>query len=48
MLIECIGSIAGPDGCLVKFQDAIKKPWPDVPLHPPSAESAAEPLGAVL
>ena len=26
------GSIAGPDGCLVKVSDAIKKPWPDVSL----------------
>lgn len=25
------GCIAGPDGCIVKIQDAIKKPWPKVP-----------------
>lgn len=25
------GCIAGPDGCIVKIQDAIKKPWPEVP-----------------
>ena len=31
-LICTIGSIAGPDGCLVKLSDAIKKPWPDVPF----------------
>ncbi len=27
-----IGCIAGPKGCLVKMSDAIKKPWPDIPL----------------
>ena len=26
-----IGCIAGPDGCLVKLQDALKKPWPVIP-----------------
>lgn len=27
------GCIAGPDGCIVKIQDAIKKPWPtDAPM----------------
>jgi large subunit ribosomal protein L3 len=25
------GCIAGPNGCVVKIQDAIKKPWPTVP-----------------
>ena len=25
------GCIAGPDGCLVKIQDAVKKPWPTIP-----------------
>lgn len=25
------GCIAGPEGCIVKIQDAIKKPWPVVP-----------------
>jgi len=25
------GCIAGPDGCIVKIQDAIKKPWPVIP-----------------
>jgi large subunit ribosomal protein L3 len=25
------GCVAGPDGCIVKIQDAIKKPWPKVP-----------------
>ncbi|KAA6408055.1 MAG: 50S ribosomal L3 [Lasallia pustulata] len=40
------GSISGPDGCLVKLQDAIKKPWPDMPLMPPSAPTVVEPLRA--
>ena len=26
-----VGCIAGPDGCLVKLQDALKKPWPVIP-----------------
>ncbi|EKG21885.1 Ribosomal protein L3 [Macrophomina phaseolina MS6] len=26
------GAVAGPKGCVVQIQDAIKKPWPDVPL----------------
>lgn len=26
------GAIAGPKGCIVKIQDAIKKPWPDAPV----------------
>jgi len=32
------GCIAGPDGCIVKIQDAIKKPWPNMPLAPLSPE----------
>ena len=27
-----IGCIAGPDGCLVKLHDAVKKPWPDMSI----------------
>ena len=27
-LVVLNGCIAGPDGCIVKIQDAIKKPWP--------------------
>lgn len=30
-LVVLNGCIAGPDGCIVKIQDAIKKPWPVVP-----------------
>lgn len=38
------GGIAGPKGTLVQLQDALKKPWPDVPVDPPSPQEAAEPL----
>jgi len=38
-----IGCIAGPKGCLVKMSDAIKKPWPDVPLAS-LTEVAVQPL----
>jgi len=37
------GCIAGPDGCVVKLQDAIKKPWPNVPM-PAMLEDVKEPL----
>jgi large subunit ribosomal protein L3 len=30
-LVVLNGCIAGPDGCIVKLQDAIKKPWPVIP-----------------
>ncbi|KAL9584153.1 MAG: hypothetical protein Q9212_002288 [Teloschistes hypoglaucus] len=40
-LLVLHGSIAGPDGCLVKLSDAIKKPWPNVPGNPPGAQLAA-------
>ncbi|KAH8811784.1 translation protein [Xylogone sp. PMI_703] len=40
------GCIAGPDGCIVKIQDAIKKPWPEVPEIPEQAKETAEPLKA--
>ena len=30
-LVVLNGCIAGPDGCIVKIQDAIKKPWPVIP-----------------
>lgn len=29
---ETPGCIAGPDGCLVKLQDAVKKPWPEISI----------------
>ena len=31
------GCVAGPDGCIVQIQDAIKKPWPDAPTSLPVA-----------
>ncbi|GAB7361456.1 hypothetical protein MBLNU230_g1512t1 [Neophaeotheca triangularis] len=37
------GCVPGPKNGLVKLQDAIKKPWPDVQF-PPSVEEAAQPL----
>jgi large subunit ribosomal protein L3 len=24
------GSVSGPKGCVVRIQDAIKKPWPEI------------------
>lgn len=30
-VIVLAGCVAGPKGCYVQIQDAIKKPWPDVP-----------------
>lgn len=30
-LVILNGCVAGPDGCIVKIQDAIKKPWPVIP-----------------
>ena len=31
LLMVSLGCIPGPDGCLVKLSDAIKKPWPEIP-----------------
>ncbi|MCJ1458877.1 54S ribosomal protein L9, mitochondrial [Mycoblastus sanguinarius] len=42
------GCISGPDGCLVKLSDAIKKPWPEIPLMTSGAQSVAEPLKATI
>lgn len=36
------GCIAGPDGCLVKLSDAIKKPWPKVSVDPLLLQPAAK------
>ena len=30
-LLVVNGCVAGPNGCVVKVQDAIKKPWPVIP-----------------
>jgi large subunit ribosomal protein L3 len=29
MLTE-LGAVSGPKGCVVRIQDAIKKPWPEM------------------
>jgi large subunit ribosomal protein L3 len=35
------GCVAGPKGCVVKIQDAIKKPWPKVPDVEAAVEATA-------
>lgn len=46
-LVVVNGAVSGPKGCLVKIQDAVKKPWPEIPVeHPPSGQEAAEPMKA--
>lgn len=42
-LVLLNGCIAGPDGCVVKIQDAIKKPWPKVPSIPALLKEVKEP-----
>ncbi|TGO50912.1 hypothetical protein BCON_0173g00110 [Botryotinia convoluta] len=42
-LVLLNGCIAGPDGCVVKIQDAIKKPWPKVASIPALLEEVKEP-----
>ena len=43
-----VGAVSGPKGCLVKLQDALKKPWPEVVAPVPLVErTAAESLRAV-
>lgn len=37
------GAVPGPKNCVVKLQDAIKKPWPDA-TWPPTIEGATEVL----
>ncbi|RDL39037.1 Translation protein [Venustampulla echinocandica] len=37
------GCVAGPKGCVVKLQDAIKKPWPTIPA---TVKEVEEPLQA--
>ncbi|KAL8953312.1 MAG: hypothetical protein Q9222_000836 [Ikaeria aurantiellina] len=41
-LVVLHGSIAGPDNCLVKLSDAIKKPWPTIPTNLLEAQPAAD------
>ena len=40
------GCIPGPDGCLVKLSDAIKKPWPQIATTTTGGQAAAESLRA--
>ena len=40
------GCIAGPEGCLVQLQDAIKKPWPEIPGTSTMADSGAKEVKA--
>ncbi|MCJ1340219.1 54S ribosomal protein L9, mitochondrial [Bachmanniomyces sp. S44760] len=40
------GSIPGPKNCVVRIQDAKKKPWPDIPVHPLEPATVTEPLRA--
>ena len=44
LLTGLVGCIPGPDGCLVKLSDAIKKPWPEIPMMASAAHGVAEPL----
>jgi hypothetical protein len=39
--------VSGPNGCLVMVQDALKKPWPDVPPPKSKEEVALEMREAV-
>jgi large subunit ribosomal protein L3 len=41
-LVILNGCIAGPDGGIVKLQDAIKKPWPVVPANLDTSKEHAE------
>ncbi|RDW82090.1 hypothetical protein BP6252_03202 [Coleophoma cylindrospora] len=45
-LVVLNGCIPGPDGCTVKIQDALKKPWPKVPEAVLSGSQVIEPLKA--
>ena len=42
------GCIAGPEGCLVKLSDAIKKPWPEMPRMQSRGQGAAEPVSTTI
>lgn len=43
----CAGAVSGPKGCVVMIQDALKKPWPNVPPPPKPAEVNQEKREAV-
>lgn len=42
-IVVVSGAVPGPKNCMVKLQDALKKPWPDA-TWPPSIEGATEVL----
>ncbi|KAL1586815.1 hypothetical protein WHR41_04600 [Cladosporium halotolerans] len=42
-IVVVAGAVPGPKNCVVKLQDAIKKPWPDA-TWPPAIETVTEPL----
>jgi len=41
-LVVVNGAVSGPKGCIVMVQDALKKPWPQVPPPPKPADKNAE------
>ncbi|KAL8679367.1 MAG: hypothetical protein Q9186_004333 [Xanthomendoza sp. 1 TL-2023] len=45
-LVVLHGCIPGPEGCLVKLSDAIKKPWPNIPTKLLEANPTTNPLSA--
>ncbi|KAJ5323018.1 hypothetical protein N7541_006190 [Penicillium brevicompactum] len=44
-IVVVSGAVSGPKGCTVRIQDAIKKPWPEVPVKA-VAEAEATPAAA--
>ncbi|PGH07953.1 50S ribosomal protein L3 [Polytolypa hystricis UAMH7299] len=41
-LVVVTGAVGGPKGCIVKIQDALKKPWPKVPSKPQEVVESVE------
>lgn len=41
-MLTSTGAVSGPKGCVVMIQDALKKPWPNVPPPPEPSEINAE------
>ncbi|EPS34111.1 hypothetical protein PDE_09073 [Penicillium oxalicum 114-2] len=40
-IVVVSGAVSGPKGCVVRIQDAIKKPWPEVTMADASATASA-------
>lgn len=38
LIYASLGAVSGPKGCVVMIQDALKKPWPNVPPPPEPAK----------